>query len=277
MGPKHSSFLFSSIVCSQMSNDCIMCDNCKALECDLRNMCIRRAEIRDLRNEIGRSTNYRFILSTSSVANTYLHSEAKRRKRYLTQLRYYKRYNQCLCDQGVNLSMSSASSLFGENSLKDGFDDLDGRGKIEHSDLISFLWKKSVENFTKAKKSGKRNVCFDPVFIKFAIYLRSKMNVGAYDFMANVFNLPPQRTLSNYNTIDGQSTEGILHQTLRQMENELDQRIGGMGTIDPKHEEWLRTGLLKFDEVKVKEKLCFNQYTMELIGFVGGAINDDVI
>ena len=29
--------------------------------------------------------------------------------------------------------------------------------------------------------------------------------------------------------------------------------------------------------MKVKEKLCFNPHTMELVGFVGGAIDNDVI
>ena len=35
--------------------------------------------------------------------------------------------------------------------------------------------------------------------------------------------------------------------------------------------------MLKFDETKVKEKLCFNPHTMELVGFVDEAVNDDVM
>ena len=39
----------------------------------------------------------------------------------------------------------------------------------------------------------------------------------------------------------------------------------------------MRAGIIKFDKMKIKEKLCFNLHTMELVGFVGGAIDDDVI
>ena len=50
-----------------------------------------------------------------------------------------------------------------------------------------------------------------------------------------------------------------------------------MDTMSPKGGEWLRSGVLKFDEMTVKEKLCFNAHTMELVGFVGGAIDNNVI
>jgi len=46
------------------------------------------------------------------------------------------------------------------------------RGAIPQGDLIKFLWKQSVGNFLKAKKGGKNNVRFDPIFVQFAIYLR---------------------------------------------------------------------------------------------------------
>lgn len=39
----------------------------------------------------------------------------------------------------------------------------------------------------------------------------------------------------------------------------------------------MRSGVLKFDEMKVKEKLVFNPHTMELVGFVGGTVGDDVV
>lgn len=39
----------------------------------------------------------------------------------------------------------------------------------------------------------------------------------------------------------------------------------------------MSTGILKFDEMKVNEKLYFNPHTMELAGFEGGAMDDNVI
>ena len=73
--------------------------------------------------------------------------------------------------------------------------------------------------------------------------------------MANDFNLLKQRTLSNYDTLDGQTKDGLLYQTLEQMENEFDQRLAIVDIINEKYEEWLRSGIIKFDEMKVKEKL----------------------
>ena len=104
--------------------------------------------------------------------------------------------------------------------------------------LISFLWRDSVTNFLKAKKSGKKKIRFDQVFIMFAICLRSKMSTGAYKFMANVFNLTSDQTLCNYDTLDGQSKEGLLHETLRQMENEFGQRETTIECLSILHGDW---------------------------------------
>ena len=58
---------------------------------------------------------------------------------------------------------------------------------------------------------------------------------------------------------------------------ELKNRLSKLKDLDPKHEDFLRSCILKFDEIKVKEKICFNPHTMEIVGFVDGAVNEDVI
>ena len=122
----------------------------------------------------------------------------------------------------MNLNMSCASKLFDDDTLEVGLKDLEGRETIDQDELITFLWRQSVANFLKAKKSGRKSVLFDPVFIKFAVYLRSKVNTGTYKFMSHVFNLPSERTLSNYDTLDGQSKEGLLRDTLWEIEDEME-------------------------------------------------------
>ena len=139
----------------------------------------------------------------------------------IKQIRYHKRFNQRVKEQGIDISMSCADGLFDDDKLAEGIKDLEGRDTISQDELISFSSKESVGNYIKAKKSGKKRVRFDPIFIKFAIYLRSKANNSTYQFMANIFNLPSDRTLSDYNTLDGQLKDGILHETLRQMEDEF--------------------------------------------------------
>ena len=74
------------------------------------------------------------------------------------------------------MSVECTSELFYDDMLAKELDKLDGRDTISQKELISFLWKELVSNYTKAKKSGKKSVRFDPVFIKFAIYLYSKVN-----------------------------------------------------------------------------------------------------
>lgn len=93
------------------------------------------------------------------------------------------------------------------------------------------------------------------MFLKFVAYLRSKMNAGLYDFFAKVFNIPTSWTLSNYDTLDGQSKDGILYETIHQMEMEFQNRLDSLNPISVKHAGWLRCGILKFDEMKIKEKI----------------------
>ena len=95
------------------------------------------------------------------------------------------------------------------------------------------------------------------------------MNTGTYKFIADVFNLPSDQTFSKYDTLDGQSKEGMLYETLQQMEDEFKQRLKTIYCINPWYGVWLRLGVLNINEMKVKEKLVFNPYTMQLVGFVG--------
>jgi len=131
--------------------------------------------------------------------------------------------------------MSCVQGLFDRDVLKSELDDFVERVTISQGELIKFLWKKSVTDFMKTKTSGKSRVQFDPVSIKFSIYLRSKVNTGTYTFMANVFNLPSNRTLCDYDTLDEQAKEGISYETLLQMENENDQRNKSVYCLSPWH------------------------------------------
>lgn len=116
------------------------------------------------------------------------------------------------------MASMSSGEIINADIFKKGKAFLDEkRDTIPQSELIEALWKMSYSNFLTAKKSGKKAVRFDPVFIKFAAYLKSRMDVGSYDFCAKVFHLPSSRTLSNSDTLDGNVKDGLLPDTLRQM------------------------------------------------------------
>jgi len=251
----HSRMVFALTTCSAIVNGMVICDSCAAVERDLRKMTIKRAEFRSPEDGIGRCTNHRYILSTPATAFPYLQSEAERRKRHIEMIWCYKAYNQRIWEKGVEISTESACNLFDDDSLNASLEDIEGRGTISQSEMISFLWRESVTNFKRAKKSGKKRMRFDPVFLKFAIYLHYKVNTGTYKFIAEVFNLPSNRTLSNYDILDGQSKDGLLHDTIQQMEIEFEERKQRINCLNPMHGEWLGSGVLKFDEMKVKEKL----------------------
>jgi len=60
------------------------------------------------------------------------------------------------------------------------------------------------------------------------------------------------------------------------IENEFENRLVRLKSdISEKHEDWLRCGILKCDEMKIKEKICFDPHKMEIIGFVGGAVHQE--
>ena len=60
------------------------------------------------------------------------------------------------------------------------------------------------------------------------------------------------------------------------IENEFENRLVRLKSdISEKHEDWLGCGILKCDEMKIKEKICFDPHTMEIIGFVGGAVHQE--
>ena len=168
----------------------------------------------------------------------------------------------------MEISTESASGLFDGNTLSDGLTDIDGRGTMSQSKLIGFLWRESMANFERVKKNKKKRVRFNTVFLKFEIYLRSKVNTGSYKFMADIFNLPSNCTLSNYDTLDGSAKDRLLYDTIREMEIEFEKRKWKIDCSNPMHGEWLGSGVLKFDKMKVKEKLFFNPHTMELVGLL---------
>jgi len=61
------------------------------------------------------------------------------------------------------------------------------------------------------------------------------------------------------------------------MEDEFDQRLKNIVIINWSRKEWPRAGIIQFDEMSVNDKLVFNAHIMELVGYMGGAINNDVI
>ena len=89
---------------------------------------------------------------------------------------------------------------------------------VDQKTLISYLCKKSWENTRRAQRSGKKTIRYCPIVLKLATFIRSKMGKTAYDFLSSVYNLPSNCTINQYGTLDSNSEDGIMHQTLIDME-----------------------------------------------------------
>ena len=92
------------------------------------------------------------------------------------------------------------------------------------------------------------------------------MGNSAYDFLSTVYNFPSNSTLNQYDNLDTNAIDGILHQTLADMQHDFD-KTNNFTEKYGLYIMWKRSGVLKFDEMKVKEKIVFNSHTHEIIGF----------
>ena len=87
--------------------------------------------------------------------------------------------------------------------------------------------------------------------------------------------MPKTRTLNSYGTYDSNIQDGLMEQTLKEMGDALEKKSNAGYT--PEEDIWKRSGILKWDKMKVKEKIVYNPRTHEIVGFVEGAVEEDVI
>ena len=66
--------------------------------------------------------------------------------------------------------------------------------------------------------------------IKFATFVMSKMGNTSYTFLSSVYNLPSSSTLNQYATLNSNAQDGILHQTLSDMEHNFEMNHGPYDT-----------------------------------------------
>ena len=97
--------------------------------------------------------------------------------------------------------------------------------------------------------------------------LNDKLKNGRYEFISKVFNLPSCRTISEYNSVGGNSSDGILHDVLKKLRSNLD----GDG------DDWHKHVSLKWDACHIAEKVVFNSHTNRLVGFTHDAFDGDVL
>ena len=163
-------------------------------------------------------------------------------------------------------------------------DDLMNNGDVEKAGLEWFEQKQlsfdgvSSAIFTEcvraaklARTAGSQQVRYPPLIIRYAIYLRSKLKKSGYDFFAQTFKFPTARTLSNYDSLDFCTENGVMLETIRSLGEKL--KVG----VKNQAGEWNRMGTLAFDSMHVKQKVVFDAHTMQIVGFENDALDEDVL
>ena len=270
------SFCSPKCTCAPAANKAI-CTECLNIEKAFRKRCMRKGELTLSGYKPGRKNSITFSSPDKMKEKSDHDHRVKDRVRKSAQ--YYKHQYHKLLKTGIDVCTDQAELIFDDQTEKDAKKVLESEFKendsVTQKELLSYLCKQTWENVRKAKKCGKRTVRYCPIILKFATFVRSKMGNTAYNFLADAFTLPSSRTLNNYNTFDTNSEDGIMHETIRDMESDFNAQKSTSST-DLVNAVWRRKGVLKFDEMKIKEKVAFNPHTNEIIGF-DSKLKDDVL
>ena len=209
-------------------------------------------------NSINPKCNLKHAINTPSKCIESIKITQKASKRLRTSRDYCQhKYQQLLNQTGIEISEEQSDFIFNSKTRKDMLDYFQDEATqtITQSELIKYLAISTWDNAAKKKKSGKRSVRYCPIMIRFASYLKNKAGNAAYSFISEVFTLPAIRTLNEYDTLDGNAEDGFLHETVKDVEETFNSwEIEG----EEKIHLWRRTGILKFDEMSIKEKILYN-------------------
>ena len=272
----YNMYSFHSPDCCKVDDNQVTCTNCEKMHKYLRRKCHVRAN--DEVREYVPGRNVDFTLSSPSQMIKFMDYERNKKKKMWNNAFYLSsKYNEIISTKGINVSTAQASLIFNQETEMHYKTIIDQEvDSVDQKSLISYLCKQSWENTRRAERSGKKSVRYCPIVLKFATFVRSKMGYSSYSFLSSVFNLPSNKTLNNYDTFDSGTEDGLLHETLADMGHDFETQHTN-STIPSDHEKWLRSGVLKFDEMKIKEKIVYNFHTHEIIGFEGDAYNTDVM
>ena len=80
-----------------------------------------------------------------------------------------------------------------------------------------------------------------------------------------------------FDSYDSNLEDGILHATCVQMAKEMKDKMDSLGITCPKEREWAMKGILKWDEMIIKEKIVYDIHTHEIIGFEEGGYDDAML
>ena len=237
----YNAYLFVSTNCTLPKYNESICSACNSISKQFRRKCADRG--RNIKKEYVPGRGINFTSSSPSLVMKYASHENKVKNKLHCGINSLKqRYNKLIDKNGIDLDRDQASLIFNPDTEKGYKTIIDKEiDSVEQKSLIAYLCKQSWENTLKAQRSGKKTIRYCSIMIKFATFVRSKMGNRTYDFLSSVYNLPSNSTLNQYDTLDSSAEDGIMHQTLADMQHDFCKNHE-----DPNQSlelsKWLRSG-----------------------------------
>ena len=179
------------------------------------------------------------------------------------QLRYWKeKLAETLSNRGVTMDETMSTDL---HTIMTAENDSVLQSFPEGS-FGRLFWKQQLDALSKGDKRGMR---WDPLMVKWCLYLRHKSS-GAYELLreSGCVSLPSQRTLRDY-THYVKATVGFS--------DEVDMQLSHAAKLDT-CEDFQRLVIMLMDEMYIKEDLVYNKHTGSLTGFINlGDINSHIL
>ena len=164
-----------------------------------------------------------------------------------------------ICEESIDDDMHTIMMEENEGILKEF-----PKGSFAH-----LFWQQQLEAATRKEKKSKQGMRWDPLMVKWCLYLRHKSS-GAYELLRNsgCITLPSQRTLRDY-THYIKSTIGFS--------DEVDMQLASAAKLNG-IEEYKKNVIMIMDEMYIKEELVFEKHSGSLIGFINlGDINTHLL
>lgn len=241
------------LLCADSRND--RCHQCSKHRSTLHTQSIRLLNLGDDRLEPSSHTTYSSLTSDEKdVRMGKLHESVRRSEKEVQHLK--ARLEEVV----------EARSIAVDNSIDE---DLHAVMKSESSKILEkfpegsfgrLFWQQQLD---AAAKKDKRGMRWDPLMVKWCLYLRHKSS-GAYELLrdSGCISLPSQRTLRDY-THYVNAAVGFS--------DELDLQLSRAAKIDS-CEEYQKCVVMLMDEMYIKEELVYDKHTGCLTGILGGLL-----
>lgn len=133
------------------------------------------------------------------------------------------------------------------------------RERFPEGSFARVFWQQQLEWMSRKGEHAKKGIRWDPLIVKWCIYLRHKSS-GAYELLrdSGCIMLPSQRTLRDY-THHVKATVGFS--------DEVDKQLAGAAKLHS-CEDYQKCVILLMDEMYIKNELVYDKHTGSLIGFV---------